>query len=58
LQELHEDNELCLETFEVGCFVYDAFGGVVNQIQINLLFEQMWALDHLASVKVLGQKAL
>jgi hypothetical protein len=59
LWELREDNELCLERFGVGCFAYVAFGGVVSQIQINMFFEQMWALDHLASVKVVvGQKAL
>jgi hypothetical protein len=59
LQELHENNELRLERFGVGCFAYVAFGGVVSQIQIDMLFEQMWALDHFTLVKVaVGQKAL
>jgi hypothetical protein len=43
----------------VVCFAYVAFAGVVSQIQIDLFFEQMWALDHLTSVKVaVGQNAL
>lgn len=39
LQELHEGNELCLEKFGVACFAYVILGGVVSQIQIDLLPE-------------------
>jgi hypothetical protein len=39
LQELHEGNELCLEKFGAECFAYVIFGGVVSQIQIDLLPE-------------------
>jgi hypothetical protein len=59
LWELHEGNELCLERFRVDYCAYVAFGGVVSKIQIDLLFEQIWALDHLASMKItVGQKAM
>jgi hypothetical protein len=52
-------NELCLERFGMECFAYVVFGGVVSHIQINSLFENTWAFNHFALVKVVvGQKAL